>query len=194
MEIREESSVLRKENQKLKDDLLDAKGKTLSLSRENEELKEELSVLRETANWGHIIREKDEELKRLQEFIRKMTYDKAEAINNKSVAEQAVGDLRSKLRSKDREVKETKELERIQSRAKILNETEKLRNERNNAVASLTQLEALVEKLRQETSHVTKISEERKMVIQELHKRLTNKEKHVEELRKQLAMSRLFNK
>ena len=194
MEIREESSVLRKENQKLKDDLLDVKGKTLSLSRENEELKEELSVLRETANWGHIIREKDEELKRLQEFIRKMTYDKAEAINNKSVAEQAVGDLRSKLRSKDREVKETKELERIQSRAKILNETEKLRNERNNAVASLTQLEALVEKLRQETSHVTKISEERKMVIQELHKRLTNKEKHVEELRKQLAMSRLFNK
>ena len=194
MEIREESSVLRKENQKLKDDLLDAKGKTLSLSRENEELKEELSVLRETANWGHIIREKDEELKRLQEFIRKMTYDKAEAINNKSVAEQAVGDLRSKLRSKDREVKETKELERIQSRAKILNETEKLRNERNNAVVSLTQLEALVEKLRQETSHVTKISEERKMVIQELHKRLTNKEKHVEELRKQLAMSRLFNK
>ena len=194
MEIREESSVLRKENQKLKDDLLDAKGKTLSLSRENEELKEELSVLRETANWGHIIREKDEELKRLQEFIRKMTYDKAEAINNKSVAEQAVGDLRSKLRSKDREVKEAKELERIHSRAKILNETEKLRNERNNAVASLTQLEALVEKLRQETSHVTKISEERKMVIQELHKRLTNKEKHVEELRKQLAMSRLFNK
>lgn len=73
MEIREESSVLRKENQKLKDDLLDAKGKTLSLSRENEELKEELSVLRETANWGHIIREKNEELKRLQEFIRKMT-------------------------------------------------------------------------------------------------------------------------
>ena len=194
MEIREESSVLRKENQKLKDDLLDAKGKTLSLSRENEELKEELSVLRETANWGHIIREKDEELKRLQEFIRKMTYDKAEAINNKSVAEQAVGDLRSKLRSKDREVKEAKELERIHSRAKILNETEKLRNERNNAVASLTQLEALVEKLRQETSHVTKISEERKMVIQELHKRLTNKDKHVEELRKQLAMSRLFNK
>ena len=194
MEIREESSVLRKENQKLKDDLLDAKGKTLSLSRENEELKEELSVLRETANWGHIIREKDEELKRLQEFIRKMTYDKAEAINNKSVAEQAVGDLKSKLRSKDREVKEAKELGRIQSRAKILNETEKLRNERNNAVASLTQLEALVEKLRQETSHVTKISEERKMVIQELHKRLTNKEKHVEELRKQLAMSRLFNK
>ena len=194
MEIREESSVLRKENQKLKDDLLDVKGKTLSLSRENEELKEELSVLRETANWGHIIREKDEELKRLQEFIRKMTYDKAEAINNKSVAEQAVGDLRSKLRCKDREVKEAKELERIQSRAKILNETEKLRNERNNAVASLTQLEALVEKLRQETSHVTKISEERKMVIQELHKRLTNKEKHVEELRKQLAMSRLFNK
>ena len=194
MEIREESSVLRKENQKLKDDLLDAKGKTLSLSRENEELKEELSVLRETANWGHIIREKDEELKRLQEFIRKMTYDKAEAINNKSVAEQAVGNLKSKLRSKDREVKEAKELERIHSRAKILNETEKLRNERNNAVASLTQLEALVEKLRQETSHVTKISEERKMVIQELHKRLTNKDKHVEELRKQLAMSRLFNK
>ena len=194
LEIREESSVLRKENQKLKDDLLDAKGKTLSLSRENEGLKEELSVLRETANWGHIIREKDEELKRLQEFIRKMTYDKAEAINNKSVAEQAVGDLKSKLRSKDREVKKAKELERIQSRAKILNETEKLRNERNNAVASLTQLEALVEKLRQETSHVTKISEERKMVIQELHKRLTNKDKHVEELRKQLAMSRLFNK
>ena len=73
LEIREESSVLRKDNQKLKDDLLDAKGKTLSLSRENEELKEELSVLRETANWGHFIREKDEELKRLQEFIRKMT-------------------------------------------------------------------------------------------------------------------------
>lgn len=91
MEIREESGVLRSENQKLKDDLLDAKGKTLSLSRENEELKEELSVLRETANWGHIIREKDEELKRLQEFIRKMTYDKAKAINNKSVSEQAVG-------------------------------------------------------------------------------------------------------
>ena len=69
--------------------------------------------------------------------------------------------------------KRSERAERIQSRAKILNETEKLRNERNNAVASLTQLEALVEKLRQETSDVTKISEERRMVIQELHKRLT---------------------
>ena len=194
LEIREENGVLRRENRKLQDEFLGAKGKELALSQENEELKEELLHIRQTADWGQIIRGKDEELKRLREFIRKMSYDKAEAINNKSVAEQAVGELKSKLRSKDREVKEVKELEKIQSKAKILNETEKLRNERNNAVASLTRQEALVEKLRQEVSHVTRMSEERKMVIQELHKRLTTKDKHVEELRKQLAMSRLFNK
>lgn len=194
LEIREETGVLRRENRKLQDELLSAKGKALTLSQENEKLKEELLQLRQTADWGQIIRGKDKELKRLQEFIRKMSYDKAVAISNKTVAEQAVGDLKSKLRSKDREVKEAKELERIQSKAKILNETEKLRNERNNAVASLARLEVSVEKLRQETSHVSRISEERKMVIQELHKRLTNKDKHVEELRKQLAMSRHFNK
>ena len=194
LEIREESAALRRENQQLKGELLDARGKALVLTQENEDLKEQLAQLRQTADWGQIIRGKDEEVKRLQDFIRKMSYDKAEAINNKCVAEQAVGELKSKLRSKDREVKEAKELEKIQSKAKILNETEKLRNERNIAVAGLTRLEAQVEKLRQEMNHVTKISEERKMVIQELHKRLTNKDKHVEELRKQLAVSRLFNK
>lgn len=194
LEIQEERGVLQRETQKLHDDLLDAKSRTLALDQENEELKVQLLQLRQTSDWGQIIRAKDGELKRLQEFIRKMSYDKAEAINNKSMAERAVGELKSKLRSKDREVKEVKELEKIQSKAKILNETEKLRSERNNAVASLTRLEALVEKLRQETSNVARIGEERKMVIQELHKRLTTKDKQVEELRKQLAVSRLFNK
>lgn len=194
LEIREERTVLRRENQKLHEELLDTRGRVLALSQENEEIKEQLLQLRQTADWGQIIRGKDEELKRLQEFIRKMSYDKAEAINNKSLAEQAVGELKSKLRRKDREVQEAKELEKIQSKAKILNETEKLRNQRDNAIANLTQHEALVEKLRQETSNVSRMSEERKMVIQELHKRLTTKDKQVEELRKQLVVSRLFNK
>lgn len=194
LEIREENGVLRRENQKIEVDLMEAKGKVLALSQENEELKERLFQLQHTENWGQIIREKDEELKRLNEFIHKMSYDRAEAINNKSVAEMAVGDLKSKLRNKTREIKEVKELEKIQSKAIILNETEKLRNERDIAVANLTRLEALVEKLKQEASHEKRISEERKMVIQEIHKRLTTKEKQIEDLRKQLAMSRLFNK
>lgn len=122
-----------------------------------------------------------------------MSYDRAEAINNKSVAEMAVDELKSKLRHKTKQVKEVQELEKIQSKAVILYETEKLRNERNYAAANLTRLEALVEKLEQEASHEKRISEERKMVIQEIRKRLT-KEKQIAELRKQLSMSRLFIK
>lgn len=194
LEIREENGILRREGQHTRDELLQSKSNVLALSQENEELKEQISQLQYCENWGHIIRGKDDELKRLKESIHKMSYDRAEAINNKSVAELAVDELKLKLRNKGKEVKEAKELEKIQSKAKILNETEKLRNERNNAVANLTRLEAVVEKLRQEASHEKRISEERKMVIQEIHKRLTTKEKHIEELRKQLAMSRLFNK
>ena len=194
LEIREENGVLRRESQKIQGELMEAKGKVLALSQENEELNERLFQLHHTENWGEIIRGKDEELKRLNESILKMSYDRAEAVNNKSLAEMAVGELKSKLRKKTKEVQEVKELERIQSKAIILNETEKLRNERDNAVANLTRLEALVEKLRQEASHEKRISEERKMVIQEIHKRLTTKEKQIEDLRKQLAMSRLFNK
>ena len=133
-------------------------------------------------------------MKRLKESIHKMSYDRAEAINNKSVAELAVDELKWKLRNKVKEVKDAKELEKVQSKAKILNETEKLRNERNIAVANLTRLEVVVDKLRQEAGHEKRISEERKMVIQEIHKRLTSKEKHVDDLRKQLALSRLFSK
>ena len=194
LEIREEHAVLQRKNQKLNEEVLDTRGKALALSQENEEMKEQLLQLRQTADWGQIIRGKDEELKRLQEVIRKMSYDKAEAINNKSVAEQAVGELKSKLRRKSREVQEVKELEKIQSKAKILNQTEMLRSQRDNAIGNLTQLEALVETFRQETSNVSRISEERKMVIQELHKRLTSKDKQVEELRKQLVVSRHFSK
>ena len=194
LEIREENGGLRRESQKIQGELMEAKGKVLAVSQENEELKKHLFQLQHTENWGQIIRAKDEELKRLNEFIHKMSYDRAEAINNKSVAEMAVDELKSKLRHKTKQVREVKELEKIQSKAVILNETEKLRNERNNAVANLTRLEALVEKLGQEASHEKRISEERKMVIQEIHKRLTTKEKQIEELRKQLAMSRLFNK
>ena len=123
-----------------------------------------------------------------------MSYDRAEAINNKSVAEMAVDELKSKLRHKTKQVKEVQELEKIQSKAVILYETEKLRNERNYAAANLTRLEALVEKLKQEASHEERISEERKMVIQEIRKRLTTKEIQIAELRKQLSMSRLFIK
>jgi len=194
LEIREENGVLLRESQKIQGELVDAKGKVFAVSQENEELREHLFQLQHTEKWGQIIRAKDEELKRLNEFIHKMSYDRAEAINNKSVAEMAVDELKSKLRHKTQQVKEVKELEKIQSKAVILNETEKLRNERNNAVANLARLEALVEKLKQEASHEKRISEERKMVIQEIHKRLTTKEKQNEELRKQLAMSRIFNK
>lgn len=194
LEIREENGVLRRESQKIQGELMEAKGKVLALTQENEEFKERLFQLQHTENWGQIIRGKDEELKRLNEFIHKMSYDRAEAINNKTVAEMTVGELKSKLRNKTKEIKEVKELEKIQSKAIILNETERLRNERDNAVANLTRLEALVEKLKQEASHEKRISEERKMVIQEIHKRLTTKEKQIEDLRKQLAMSRLFNK
>ena len=193
LELREENGVLRRERQKIQGELEAAKGKVLAVSQENEELNEHL-FLQHTENWGQIIRAKDEELKRLNEFIHKMSYDRAEAINNKSVAEMAVDELKSKLRYKTKQVKEVKELEKIQSKAVLLNETEKLRSERNNAIANLKQLEALVEKLKQEASHERRISEERKMVIQEIHKRLTTREKQIEELRKQLAMSRLFNK
>ncbi|XP_027051545.1 uncharacterized protein LOC113678832 [Pocillopora damicornis] len=194
LEIREENGALRHEGQQLRDELLQTKSKLLVLSQENEELKAQISQLPFPENWGQVIRGKDEELKRLKESIHKMSYDRAEAINNKSVAELAVDELKLKLRNKVKEVKDAKELEKVQSKAKILNETEKLRNERNIAVANLTRLEVVVDKLRQEAGHEKRISEERKMVIQEIHKRLTSKEKHVDDLRKQLALSRLFSK
>ncbi|XP_022797060.1 uncharacterized protein LOC111335424 [Stylophora pistillata] len=194
LEIREENATLRREGQQLRDELLQTKSKLLAVSQENEELKAQISQLPFPENWGQVIRGKDEELKRLKESIRKMSFDRAEAINNKSMVELSVDELKLKLRNKDKEVRDAKELEKIQSKAKILNETEKLRNERNTAVANLTRLEAVVDKLRQDASHNKRISEERKMVIQEIHMRLTSKEKHVDDLRKQLALSRLFSK
>lgn len=104
LEIREENSVLRGKRQKIHGELMEAK-----------EAKAE--------NWGQIIRAKDAELKRLNEFILKMSYDRAEAINNKSVAEMTVDELKSKLRYKTKQVKEVQELEKIQSKAVILYET-----------------------------------------------------------------------
>ena len=59
-----------------------------------------------------------------------MSYDRAEAINNKSVAEMAVDELKSKLRHKTKQVKEVQELEKIQSKAVILYETETAKREK----------------------------------------------------------------
>lgn len=190
-EIQEESYVLRRENHKLDRALKEATEKTEAFGHQNEELQKELYLLRQNADWGKIIRGKDEEVKKLNGFIRKMSFDKAEALNGKSMAEQTVGKLKSKLRNKSEEMKQAKEMERIQSKERILVETEKLRSERDNAVANLNHLEALVTKLRQERSSFAKVNEERKMAIQELQKRLSTKDKQVAELRKQLAMSRL---
>ena len=194
IELSEESDAVKKERDHYHKQLLSLKEQYLSLSSDHQQLKEKYEQLQHLEEWGQIIRGKDEELRRLHEYIRKMSFDRTHALNHKTVADVTIDELKSKLRKKDKEVKDIKAQEKVQIKAKVLGETEKLRNERDLALANLYRQEQLAEKYRIEVGQIQKISEERKMVIQEIQKKITSKEKHIEELRKQLIMARLFNK
>ncbi|KAK3747749.1 hypothetical protein QZH41_000507 [Actinostola sp. cb2023] len=128
--------------------VLESQNQLAFLTKQYEELYERYGMLAHLEKWGDIIREKDEEIKRQQEHIRKMIRDRAEALNEKNTAEAALDGLRSKLRRKNREIQEIKAAEKIYNKAVVLSETQSLRNERDMALAKLAQREVIIEKLK----------------------------------------------
>ena len=193
-ELKQENASLLFEKDSLQSQILDVKTQYLSLQKEYEALEERFELVKNREEWGKMVRSKDIELQRSKEVIRKMHHDRDFAISRKTEAEAEILDLKCKLKKKEEEIKNIRFVEKVQSKAKVLGETERLRSELNEALANLQQQERLLENMKRDTRSVTKVNEERKLAVQELQKRLSNKDKQIEELKKQLVIARLFTK
>lgn len=181
---------LQNQNIRLQTLVLESKNELGLRTQQYKELYERYEMLSHLEKWGEVIREKNREIQRLQDGIKKMSTDRIGALNEKVSAEEVINGLRSKLRGKNREINDIKAAEKITNKALVLSETETLRNERDMALGKLSQRDALIEQLKQQIRSIQQESYQRKLSIQELQRRTSIKEKQVDDLRRSSVISK----
>ncbi|XP_031563444.1 kinesin-related protein 4-like [Actinia tenebrosa] len=181
---------LQNQNIRLQTLVLESKNELALRTQQYKELYERYEMLSHLEKWGEVIRNKDREIQRLQDEIKKMSTDRNEALNEKVSAEEMINGLKSKLRGKKREINDMKAAEKVINKAKVLSETETLRNERDIALGRLSQRDTLIEELRQRIRSIEQELYQRKLSIQELQRRTSVKEKQVDDLRRSSVISK----
>jgi hypothetical protein len=182
---------LQNQNIRLQTLVLESKNELAVRTQQYKDLYERYDMLAHLEKWGEIIREKDREIHRLQEEIRKISTDRIELLNDKRTAEEVINGLKSRLRGKTREISDIKVAEKISYRAIILSETETLRNERDIAVGKLCHRDAIIEQMKLEVNSIQHESLQRKTSFQELQRRALIKEKQADDLRKANIVNKL---
>lgn len=139
-----------------------------------------------------LLREKDREISRLQEIIRKISLDRDSAFCTNVNSRMRVEELKNKLTCQSRDVEHFTTVERLRSKQKVSSETERLRQERNEARVQLAHHEKLVWQLRKQVDHLGYISQQRYKTIQELGKKMSVKDKSLQEMRKRMEQAQLI--
>ncbi|EDO46651.1 predicted protein [Nematostella vectensis] len=182
---------LEDEKHKLENALLRSEDKYAKLSQEHEQLKEKYSELEHLEDWGRIIREKNAEIRRLNEVLKKLRTDRVEALNEKTTAKAAIGELKCRLKQKRKEVQDVRLMEQTQSKARILSETERYRTERDNAKAKLIEYEILVEKLQVEIQRQRRERDFKGTELQQMRRKYSSKEKQADDLKRNMAVFKM---
>lgn len=108
-----------------------------------------------------IIREKDREISRLREIIRKASLDREHAACADAHSRLRVHELKHKLSDQQRHAERVTSVERLRCKEKVSNETERLREERDDARARVEHFEQLVWQLRKQVEQLGYLSRQR---------------------------------
>ena len=108
-----------------------------------------------------MLREKDREISRLREIIRKASLDRENATNADAHSRMRIAELRDKLTNQQRHVEHVTTVERLRCKEKVSNETERLRHERDDARVQLEHYAKLVWHLRKQVEQLGYLSRQR---------------------------------
>ena len=108
-----------------------------------------------------MLREKDQEIARLREIIRKASLDRENATCANAHSRMRITELRTKLSNQQRHVEHVTTVERLRCKEKVMNETERLRHDRDDARVQLERYEKLVWQLRKQVEQLGYLSRQR---------------------------------
>ena len=108
-----------------------------------------------------MLREKDQEIARLREIIRKASLDRENATCANAHSRMRITELRTKLFNQQRHVEHVTTVERLRCKEKVSNETERLRHDRDDARVQLERYEKLVWQLRKQVEQLGYLSRQR---------------------------------
>ena len=108
-----------------------------------------------------MLREKDQEIARLREIIRKASLDRENATCANAHSRMRITELRTKLSNQQRHVEHVTTVERLRCKEKVSNETERLRHDRDDARVQLERYEKLVWQLRKQVEQLGYLSRQR---------------------------------
>lgn len=108
-----------------------------------------------------MLREKDQEIARLREIIRKASLDRENATCANAHSRMRITELKTKLSNQQRHVEHVTTVERLRCKEKVSNETERLRHDRDDARVQLEHYEKLVWQLRKQVEQLGYLSRQR---------------------------------
>ena len=108
-----------------------------------------------------MLREKDREISRLREIIRKASLDRENATCADTNSRMRVAVLKNKLSNQQRHIEHVTTVEKLRCKEKISNETERLRHERDDARVQVAHYEKLVWQLRKQVEQLGYLSRQR---------------------------------
>ena len=108
-----------------------------------------------------MLREKDREIARLREIIRKASLDRENATCADAHSRMRIVELNHRLSNQQRHVEHVTTVERLRCKEKVSNETERLRHERDDARVQLEHYEKLVWQLRKQVEQLGYLSRQR---------------------------------
>lgn len=108
-----------------------------------------------------MLREKDREIVKLREIIRKASLDRENATCSDATSRMRVAELKSKLSNQQRHVEHMTTVERLRCKEKVNNETERLRHQRDEGRVQLAHYEKMVWQLRKQVEQLGYLSRQR---------------------------------
>jgi len=180
-DLKQKNSELEKQRDEALRELEEIRTRIDQLAHHNSRLQKDFSN-----DWGKVIRKKDEEIRRCKEEIRKLESDRSGVMVQKTIVETNLIDLKGRLKEKSEKIAGIKQIQKIQCKSKLISDTERIRNERNEALASLDQREKLVTSMKLQLLQLNKLNEQRTKQLEVMQKKMSSKEKYVKELEKQL--------
>ena len=141
-----------------------------------------------------LLRKKDSDIKRYKAIIFKKTMDCANAISGEQYAKSREEELRRKLR----ELRYKNEVEmkslKLRNKEMFLNETEKLRWQRDESQRMIENKDILIKRLRMRVGQLEELEKQKEKEIKQIYKELENKKIALKNLLRKLILSNITNK
>lgn len=141
-----------------------------------------------------LLRKKDSEIKRYKELVLKKSLDCVNAISGEQIAMARERELRGKLRElrirNDAKIR----TEKLRSRERLLNKTQELRAQRNEARMIVKDQEILIIRLRRKITQMKQLEKQREKEIDHMKQELETKNMALKNLLRKLVLATFAKK